>query len=131
MKYLKHINEGIFGKGEKSIEKSSNPEPSIPKVFGNKFEICIEANNSNDRSNVFDNIYNFGIDEILSATAISKYIKYYFNKMDNESITTTLEVLSNDYNAESSPYRVTFILNKSQLLEFLELIKKSSLKLDI
>lgn len=131
MKYLKSINEGIFGRraGKESIQKLK--EPSMPKLFGDKFGIYIKSNIHNSFSNIFDNIYNSGIDEILSTDEISKYIKYYFNKMDNESIAGTLEKLSNDYNAGESHNYVNFKLNKSQLIEFMELIKKASLKLDI
>ncbi len=125
MRYVKSINE-LWGRSKSNEPPKEKTTREMPKVFGNKFEVQIDAKFANIRSNVFDSIYNHGVSDIKSSNKISEYISYYFTKMSNEQIADMLEKLSSDYNSVESFDCITFKLNKSQLIEFIDLIKKAS-----
>ena len=145
MKYLKSIDEAsdtgfkIFPFGSsKRQDSDENPKesssPQIPRLFGNAFRIRISSNGDDAFSNFFHQVYKLGINpDILAENSIKQYLRYYFKKMDNLKIVETLESLANDYthSLSNGSSWIEFTLNKTQTIEFLDLIEKASRGLEI
>jgi len=108
--------------------------PKIPILFGNSFRIQIRSGGEDSYSNFFHQSYKLGLGDIFAEISIKQYLIYYFKKMTNLKIVETLESLASDYPhsfSTSHSLWIEFALNKTQTLEFLDLIEKASRGLDI
>lgn len=132
---------GIFGKMvnqiSDSIETISSIElnentPKLPTLFGNQFKIAITPTDGRHYySNLIQQIYDSRIQKIDAIKPIAIFLDFYFKKMNNDLQAQTVENLMIDYGGEENGDHILFSLNKLQIFEFLDLVKKASKGLEI